>query len=230
MTAKNIPINKQLTGINHVGITVENMSKALEFYIEVLGGKLIFANESISGQLMQNTLFQKEELDSLALKKDLNALAVPDLRSGTHNLDVYFVQFENLIIELLQYRDAHLPPKGSQPFPAKHSIESPAFLNSMHISFYVKSDVDMDAFAAQIEEECHRRNMPKVVCNRIVRVNSNEERKKVDPSNNSCKFSEKFEGFSMFYCKGPNGEQLEFNQVRNKAHELFAQSQHNFYR
>ncbi len=31
------------------------------------------------------------------------------------------------------------------------------------------------------------------------------------------------------YCKGPSGEQLEFNQVRLKAKELFAEAKEKYY-
>jgi hypothetical protein len=38
-----------------------------------------------------------------------------------------------------------------------------------------------------------------------------------------------FHGWSLFYCKGPNGEQLEFNQVTRRARECFdsARQQYN---
>jgi len=32
-----------------------------------------------------------------------------------------------------------------------------------------------------------------------------------------------FQGWSLFYYKGPNGEQLEFNQVMCKARAFFEQ-------
>src|ERR1700722_17958510 len=102
-------LSKQLCGIQHVGITVEDMSKALEFYTEVLGGKLIGEIEGIEGDGIHNTLLQKEEIDAISNFKNPLELSVPDLRSGKHKLDVYLVQFENIVLQLLQYRDAFDP-------------------------------------------------------------------------------------------------------------------------
>ena len=34
-----------------------------------------------------------------------------------------------------------------------------------------------------------------------------------------------FSGWTLVYCKGPNGEQLEFNQVLGKAKSLFTKAQ-----
>jgi len=49
-----------LQGIQHVGITVENLDKSLEFYTEVLGGKLAVGETRLVGDTIQNTIFQKE--------------------------------------------------------------------------------------------------------------------------------------------------------------------------
>jgi len=51
---------------------------------------------------------------------------------------------------------------------------------------------------------------------------------KRSPQFSGTEFSRDFDGWSLFYVKGPNGEQLEFNQVQQKAKENFTQA-HNEY-
>ena len=90
-----------------------------------------------------------------------------------------------------------------------------------------------------LESECVRRGIKNVVFNRIVRVRTAEERAAISQRYNSFKFWNEpdpetgnlaetewgaFEGWSLFYCKGPNGEQLEFNQVTRNVKTLFAKA------
>jgi len=106
--------------------------------------------------------------------------------------------------------------------------------NACHISFHVKDDIDLNAFAKTLEEECQRRGIKNVVCNRVINVHSEEERRNAalkyyankfwnDPEYFVEGYSDgefgDFHGWSLFYCKGPNGEQLEFNQVTRRARE-----------
>jgi hypothetical protein len=164
-------------------------------------------------------------------------MGIPDIRTGTQKLDVYFIQFENVVLELLQYRDESFAPRGANAFPAFHEHSSPAYVNSMHISFFLTENTDVNAFVSEIEAECQRRGMPNVRCNRIVQVRSEEERLHIDAQFNSCSLADsaehsfgEFDGWTLVYMKGPNGEQLEFNQILRKAKQLFDSSRQNFQR
>ncbi len=225
-------ISKQLRGVHHIGLTVEDMGKALEFYTEVLGGKVIIPEIGLAGEVMHNTLLQKEEIEAIALGADPKTIGIPNLRDGEQNLDLYFIQFDNVVLEILQYRDASEQPNGSVAFPVKNPYSSPACVNSMHISFYLKDDVDVDEFVNNLEAECHKRGMDRVKCNRIVRVTTEQERANTDFQCRSCKLFDPsfgdFEGWTLVYCKGPNGEQLEFNQVLRKAKVLFETAQEEY--
>ena len=85
-----------------------------------------------------------------------------------------------------------------------------------------------------LEEEAEKRGI-QVACNRVITVKSEAERRQVaaryaanlfwnDPEHpeyfvegySDAEFGG-FHGWSLFYCKGPNGEQLEFNQVTRTA-------------
>ena len=44
-------------------------------------------------------------------------MGIPDLRSGAQRLDVRFIQFDNVVIELLQYRDAEQPAGSGEHSP-----------------------------------------------------------------------------------------------------------------
>jgi catechol 2,3-dioxygenase-like lactoylglutathione lyase family enzyme len=236
-------LGRYLQGVQHVGVTVDDMARSLEFYIDVLGGKLAIKGNGFYGDVLTNTLFQKEELDALERDISPRSLGVPEIRTGQNEaLDVVFVSFGNTVVELLHFRDAKLDPNAPNTFPKLPPGVGHG--NAGHISFYVKDDVDLNAFAKQLEEECRRRGIKNVVCNRIVQVKSEAERRAVALKHCANKFwndpdyfvegysdSEfgDFLGWSLFYCKGPNGEQLEFNQVTRQAREHFdrARQQYN---
>ena len=139
-----------------------------------------------------------------------------------------------MAVELIHFREA------GNPNANKTSVSSvPSHIghvNAMHLSFNVKEGIDLNLFAKLLEEECHERGMTNVVCNRIVRVKSEAERKAVALKYNSVKLwheegdepqidwsNDPMEGCAFFYCKGPSGEQLEFNQITRKVKENFRQ-------
>jgi catechol 2,3-dioxygenase-like lactoylglutathione lyase family enzyme len=217
-----------IQGIQHTGITVSDMAKSLEFYTEVLGGKLVVGETGLQGDTIQNTLFQREELEAIAE-------SIPNLRDGKTALDVRFISFGNTHVELIHFRDASL--ETNSPTLVSTNASHIGHVNSMHLSFHVKEDIDLNMFAQLLEQECQARGFTNVIFNRIVRVNSEEERRQIALNSNSFKFWHEFEdrepkedfgafeGWSLFYCKGPNGEQLEFNQVTRNVKVLFKQGQ-----
>ena len=96
-----------------------------------------------------------------------------------------------------------------------------------------------------MEEEAEKRGI-QVACNRVITVKSEAERRQVaaryaanlfwnDPEHpeyfvegySDAEFGG-FHGWSLFYCKGPNGEQLEFNQVTRTAKENFQRAQREY--
>ena len=228
-------LGRYLQGVQHVGVTVDDWAKSLEFYIDVLGGKPAIQGSGFYGEVLHNTLFQKEELDAKAQGVSPRALGVPELRTGQQEaLDVVFISFGNTVVELIHFRDAKLGPNAPNIFPKVPS--GVGYGNECHISFHVKDDVDLNAFAKTLEEECQRRGITSVVCNRVITVNSEAERRNAALNYYANKFWNDpeyfvegysdgefgdFHGWSLFYCKGPNGEQLEFNQVTRTARQHF---------
>ena len=81
-----------------------------------------------------------------------------------------FVQFDNVVIELLQYRDAGQPDGERPSFAEPRDHMSPAFPRSMHICFHIRDDVDFDKFIADLEAESARRGMTQVKANRVITV------------------------------------------------------------
>ncbi|WP_221643343.1 MULTISPECIES: nuclear transport factor 2 family protein [unclassified Nostoc] len=230
-----------LQGMQHVGVTVQDMEKSLEFYLEVLGGKLVIAENGLMGDGMQNTLFQKEEIDANLQVANPQNFDIPNLRDAKEALDIKFISFGNTCIELIYFREAAILNAQSS---SRESIPSHiGNVNAMHISFHVKDNVDLNIFAKILEDECHNRGLTNVVFNRVIHVKSAEERRKIALRYNSNKFWNEpdllaedqaetdfgeFEGWALFYCKGPNGEQLEFNQVTRKAKEHFDKAQEEY--
>lgn len=234
-----------LQGVQHFGVTVDDLEKSIEFYTEVLGGKLAVSGDNFTGNVLQNTMFQKEELDAIELGHNPSTAKVPDVRDGSkESLDIRFISFGNVAVELIHFRDAKLTPKApnwSSQYPTCDPIEKTCIGYSpiMHLSFHVKDDVDLNQFSRDLEEECQRREI-NLTCNRIIRVNSEEERRNIalkymankfwnDPNYFVEGYSDSnfgdFTGWSLFYAKGPNGEQLEFNQVTRGIRKLFMESQ-----
>lgn len=218
---------QHLQGVQHFGITVDDMDKAIEFYTEVLGGKIAIGGDGFYGEDLHNLLFQKEELE--ALQKGINprSVGVPNIRDNTQeSLDVRFISFGNTCVEVIHFRDAKLSPKAPNVFSKIPS--SVGFANVPHISFHVKDDVDLNDFAQMLEDECQKRGMTNVVVNKTIHVNSEAERRKSGLSFAKTEFPGDFDGWALFYCKGPNGEQLEFNQVRRTALKNFKRAQQEY--
>lgn len=231
-------LNIRLQGVQHVGVTVHDMDKSMEFYTEVLGGQIVVSGDALQGDVLQNTLFQKEELEAGDRQVDPRTLGVPDCRDGSHEvLDVRFISFGNAVVELIHFRSALLSP--SAPNTMERVPTCVGYGNVIHLSFHVKDDVDLNQFARDLEEECTRRDI-KLVCNRVVRVRSENERREVALKYTANKFWNdpqyfiegysdsdfgNFHGWSLFYAKGPNGEQLEFNQVTRDIRDKFIAAQ-----
>ena len=203
------------------------MDKAIEFYTEVLGGKIAIGGDGFYGEDLHNLLFQKDEIE--ALQKGINprSVGVPNIRDNTQeSLDVRFISFGNTCVEVIHFRDAKLSPKAPNVFSKIPS--SVGFANVPHISFHVKDDVDLNDFAQMLEDECQKRGMTNVVVNKTIHVNSEAERRKAGLSFAKTEFPGDFDGWALFYCKGPNGEQLEFNQVRRTALKNFKRAQQEY--
>ena len=163
-----------------------------------------------------------QEIEANARGVNPGTIGVPDLRSGAQRLDVRFIQFDNVVIELLQYRDAQQPAGSGDSFAEPRDHMSPAFPRSMHICFYIRDDVDFNKFIHDLEAESARRGMTQVKANRVMTVRSEQERRAAPMSANTIKVTEgPSNGWSLIYCKGPEGEQLEFVTVLGPVKKTF---------
>jgi catechol 2,3-dioxygenase-like lactoylglutathione lyase family enzyme len=218
----NGPLGGRLQGVQHFGLTVHNMDRAFEFYTEVLGGNEVMRDGDFHGERIQNTLMADQEIVAHELKVNPRTIGVPDLRGGEQRLDVRFVQFDNAVLELLQYRDAKQPMGNGASWAEPRDHMSPAYPRSMHICFYIRDDVDFNKFVHDLEAESARRGMTQVKANRIVMVSSEQERRNAPIDANSNKItSGKSNGWALIYCKGPDGEQLEFVQALDPVKKTF---------
>lgn len=212
----------RLQGVQHFGVTVQNMNRAFEFYTEVLGGTEIMRDGDFQGERIHNTLLTDQEILARESRVNPRTIGIPDLAGGEQRLDVRFVQFDNVVIELLQYRDANQPMGSGASWAEPRDHMSPAYPRSMHICFYIRDDVDFNQFVHDLETECARRGMPQVKANRVVTVRTEKERLNAPTSANTNRITEgKSNGWSLIYCKGPEGEQLEFVQALGPVKETF---------
>jgi catechol 2,3-dioxygenase-like lactoylglutathione lyase family enzyme len=218
-------LGSKIRGIQHCGVTVQNMNRAFEFYTEVLGGTEVMRDGDFHGELIHNTLLLHEEIGAKQQHVNPHTLGIPDLRHGLQRLDVRFVQFDNLVIELLHYRDQEQPEGSDRSFAPPHERTSPAYPSSTHICFYIKDDTDFDQFIHDLEAEAARRGMTNVKANRTTTASSDAERLKAPLDANTNKIKQgKSNGWSLIYCKGSEGEQLEFVQVLGPVKQTFDSS------
>jgi catechol 2,3-dioxygenase-like lactoylglutathione lyase family enzyme len=222
MAAGRGALGARLQGVQHFGVTVQNMDRAFAFYTEVLGGTEIMRDGDFQGEVIHNTLLLTEELAAKQRQVNPRTLGVPDLRGGAQRLDVRFIQFDNVVIELLQYRDSNQPQGSGASFAPPNEHTSPAFPRSMHICFYIRDDVDFNQFVHDLEVESAKRGMSNVKANRIISSNSEQERLRAPLNALTNRItSGKSDGWTLIYAKGPEGEQLEFVQVRGAAKQVF---------
>jgi catechol 2,3-dioxygenase-like lactoylglutathione lyase family enzyme len=215
-------LGARLQGVQHFGVTVQNMDRAFEFYTEVLGGTEVMRDGDFQGERIHNTLLTDQEIVAKERKVNPRTIGIPDLRGGEQRLDVRFIQFDNVVIELLQYRDARQPMGSGDSFAEPRDHMSPAYPRSMHICFYIRDDVDFNEFIRDLETECGRRGMTQVKANRVITVTTEQERQAAPISANTNRITEgKSNGWSLIYCKGPEGEQLEFVQALGPVKQTF---------
>ncbi len=215
-------IGARLQGVQHFGVTVQNMDRAFEFYTEVLGGTEVMRDGDFQGERIHNTLLTDEEIVARERKVNPRTRGIPDLRGGSQRLDVRFIQFDNVVIELLQYRDAEQPMGRGNSFAEPRDHMSPAYPRSMHICFYLRDDVDFNAFIRDLEAESARRGMTQVKANRVITVTSEQQRQAAPLEANSNRITQgQSDGWSLIYCKGPEGEQLEFVQALGPVKRTF---------
>jgi catechol 2,3-dioxygenase-like lactoylglutathione lyase family enzyme len=218
----NAPLGARLQGVQHFGLTVQNMDRAFEFYTEVLGGTEIMRDGDFQGEAIHNTLLTDQEIEARVRRVNPRTMGIPDLKGGAQRLDVRFIQFDNVVIELLQYRDADQPAGSGAAFAEPLDPMSPAFPRMMHICFHIRDDVDFNKFIADLEAEAARRGMTQVRANRVITVATEQERLATPIEANSNGITEgQSNGWRLIYCKGPEGEQLEFVQALGPVKRIF---------
>jgi catechol 2,3-dioxygenase-like lactoylglutathione lyase family enzyme len=224
-SAGSVPLGLRLQGVQHFGLTVQRMERAFEFYTEVLGGTEVMRDGDFQGVDIHNTLLTDEEIIAAEQGIAPASIGVPDLAGGAQRLDVRFVQFDNVVIELLQYRGADEPQGVGRSFAEPRDHMSPAYPRSMHICFHIRDDVDPDAFIADLEAESARRGMDQVRANRVVTVRSEQDRRAAPRDTYTNKIRQgPSDGWTLIYCKGSEGEQIEFVQTLDPVKQTFEQA------
>ena len=210
----NGPLGARLQGVQHFGLTVQNMDRAFAFYTEVLGGTEVMRDGDFHGERIHNTLLTDQEIEARVRQVNPRAMGIPDLRGGAQRLDVRFIQFDNVVIELLQYRDAEQPAGSGAVFAEPLDNMSPAFPRMMHICFHIRRRRRFQQVHRRSRGEAARRGMTQVRANRVITVTTEQERLAAPIEANSNGITEgQSNGWRLIYCKGSEGEQLEFVQA-----------------
>ncbi len=82
------PLGARLQGVQHFGLTVQNMDRAFEFYTEVLGGTEVMRDGDFQGERIHNTLLTDQEIEARKRRVDPRTMGIPDLKGGAQRLDV----------------------------------------------------------------------------------------------------------------------------------------------
>lgn len=216
------PLGQRIRGFQHFGMTVQNMDRAFEFYTEILGGTEIMRDGDFHGEKIHNTLMLNDEIEAFEQKINPATIGVPNLRGGQQRLDVRFIQFDNMVLELLHYRENFEPPGSGAAWAPAHDRRSPGYPRSLHLCFHLRDDIDFNQFVHDLETESIRRGMTNVRCNRIVPVTTEEERKSTPLETMSNKITEGMSnGWALIYARGPEGEALEFVQALGPVKQIF---------
>jgi catechol 2,3-dioxygenase-like lactoylglutathione lyase family enzyme len=218
----NAPLGQRIRGFQHFGMTVQNMDRAFQFYTEILGGTEIMRDGDFHGERIHNTLMLNDEIEAIEQQINPATIGVPDLRGGQQRLDVRFVQFDNMVLELLHYRESSQPAGTGAAWAPAHSHRSPAYPRSLHLCFHLRDDIDFNKFVHDLEAESMRRGMTNVRCNRTVATTTEEGRRKAALETMSNKIAEgKSNGWALIYARGPEGEALEFVQALGPVKQIF---------
>lgn len=220
------PLGQRIMGFQHFGMTVQNMDRAYEFYTEILGGTEIMRDGDFHGEKIHDTLMLNDEIEANEKKINPATIGVPDLRGGQQRLDVRFIQFDNMVLELLHYRESKEPSGTGAAWGPPHELRSPAYPRSLHLCFHLRDDIDFNKFVHDLEVESARRGMTNVRANRTVAIATEEGRKNAPLETMSNKITEgKSNGWALIYARGPEGEALEFVQALGPVKEIFDSSQ-----
>ena len=223
-----------LNAIQHIGVTVSNISKSLDFYVNILGGVEVlnaggdgwYGDDDRHGSVYD--LLMQHEVIAGAPYSDYTA----DLTSGGYDeMAARYINFGVLQVEILDYRaKPQYGPKGTGQSKLQHyKIETaPSVVGNTHFAFLVDADTTLNEFVTQLENVSHSRGHDNVRCNTIVNVTSEVARRKMvqrNPRFNSFQVDDgDFAGWQLAYCKGPDNEQIEFNHAYINAGEDFNQA------
>jgi catechol 2,3-dioxygenase-like lactoylglutathione lyase family enzyme len=219
------PLGRRIRGFQHFGMTVQNMDRAFRFYTEILGGTEIMRDGDFHGDRIHNTLMLNDEIEALEQQINPVTIGVPDLRGGQQRLDVRFIQFDNMVLELLHYREHSQPSGSGTAWAPAHGRRSPAYPRSLHLCFHLQDDIDFNTFVRDLEAESARRGMTNVRCNRIVSVTTEEGRRNAPLSTMSNRITDgTSNGWALIYARGPEGEALEFVQALGPVRQVFEEA------
>ena len=223
--------------IQHVGVTTSNLTRSVLFYTEIMGGVEVeyaggdgWKGDDVYQLLMQYALMEGPSTAQWAANLSAN---------GPDTLSARYISFGTMVVELLDYYSEeatlqramqNVSTVASSTFPKfSSSNAAPSVAQNMHFSFNVRTDRDLNEFVNSLEAQAHAYGYSEVVCNRLVTVptgpDGQPDYSQVPLTDNSYVVTTgNFKGWHLAYCKGPDGEQLEFNQVADAATVDFDQA------
>ena len=74
------PLGARLQGVQHFGVTVQNMDRAFAFYTEVLGGTEVMRDGDFQGERIHNTLLTDQDIEARVRQVNPRTMGIPDLQ------------------------------------------------------------------------------------------------------------------------------------------------------
>jgi hypothetical protein len=99
------PLGLRLQGVQHFGLTVQNIERAYEFYTEIYRDPVqhrVLSSWRFSGRCGAEHSACGSGDHRQRTGSQPRTVGVPDLRGGAQRLDVRFILFDNVVIELVQ--------------------------------------------------------------------------------------------------------------------------------
>ncbi|XP_046585061.1 uncharacterized protein LOC124292031 [Haliotis rubra] len=208
-------VSGQLYGMFQFGTRTDDLFKSVSFYTQVLGSELVhkpLQAVNVRGDDVENMLFQKEILDAFSWGTKPRDIGIANISmAGNDRLDHRFNLFDNYVVETLLYTAGR--SLSDPKFNPRYNWSSPAYINNMHVAFFVDSNVDLNNFLQNAEKKAAKNKFPEFKINRAVDVQT------LGASVPAAQYSEEFtdgplKGFNYVYAKGPAGEQQSFVQFK----------------
>ncbi|CAH1797764.1 unnamed protein product [Owenia fusiformis] len=175
------------------------------------------AEHGLYGDNIYQGMFAKELKDAEEKRVSPESLGVPDIsKEGNYQVRWNWVLFDNLMVKLLNFSPRSKADIRSEDYDDQEMVRksSPAYIAAPHLAFWVQDDTDLREYVMELERRSNAAGFEKIKCSRMTEIKNEEDRYSVPIEAFANVYDSEDSlgggGLGWVYCKGPNGEQIEF--------------------